>query len=228
MRIRLLIFLLLITANAGLFAQGRQYEGPDDPAGDIAAEREGFMSGNRILLFFRNTTELSDWPRVDVSRWPNNPDGVKMLDGIALLVGARVYIANDSIPVTDPSEIATRTDLDTLYFLQTSYREEMDRDPTGTIEWGFYPVFGYFDELSEFPAMSNLSETWPRGGWPSTGRTTKWPGEWNGRFGRGVTYADLETYFVVNDAHDQEYLGPEDQINITRVPADSSVTSIPM
>lgn len=212
MRIRLLIFLLLITANAGLFAQGRQYEGPDDPAGDIAAEREGFMSGNRILLFFRNTTELSDWPRVDVSRWPNNPDGVKMLDGIALLVGARVYIANDSIPVTDPSEIATRTDLDTLYFLQTSYREEMDRDPTGTIEWGFYPVFGYFDELSEFPAMSNLSETWPRGGWPSTGRTTKWPGEWNGRFGRGVTYADLETYFVVNDAHDQEYLGPEDQI----------------
>ena len=32
------------------------------------------------------------------------------------------------------------------------------------------------------------------------------------RFGRGVTYADLETYFVVNDAHDLEYLGEEDMV----------------
>lgn len=204
--------LILICMQSRLWAQGRPYEGPDDPAGDIAAEREGFMTGNRILLFFRNTTELSDWPREDVSRWPNNPDGVKMLDGIALLVGAQVFIENDSIPVTDPAQIASRTDLDTLYFLQTSYREEMDRDPTGTIEWGFYPVFGYFNELSEHPAMSNLPDSWPPGGWPSTGRSTKWPGEWNGRFGRGVIYADLETFFVVNDAQDQEYLGPEDRV----------------
>ncbi len=213
MKKRLLILLgisLLLTQD--IFAQGRPYQGPDDPAGDIAAEREGFMNGNRILLFFRNTTELSDWPRVDVSRWPNNLEGVKMLDGIALLIGARVFVANDSIPVTDLAEIETRTDLDTLYFLQTSYREEMDTDPTGTIEWGFYPVFGYFDELNEFPAMSNLEDTWPRGGWPSIGRATKWPGEWNGRFGRGVRFADLESYFVANDAQDQEYLGPEDRV----------------
>ena len=32
---------------------------------------------------------------------------------------------------------------------------------------------------------------------------TKWPGEWDGRFGRGIQYADLETYFVANDAQDQ-------------------------
>lgn len=206
----LLIFLLL--ADLALLAQGRPYEGPEDPAGDIAAEREGYMNGNRILLFFRNTTELSDWPRVDASRWPNNATGTKMLDGIALLIGARVYIANDSIPVTNLAEIAGRSDLDTLYFLQTSYREEMDTDPTGTIEWGFYPVFGYFNELSETPAMSNRPDSWPPGGWPATGLSKKWPGEWNGRFGRGVIYADLETYFTVNDAHDQEYLGPEDRV----------------
>jgi hypothetical protein len=135
-----------------------------------------------------------------------------MLDGIGLLIGARVYIANDSIPITDPLEIQTRRDLDTLYFLQTSYREEMDHDPTGTVEWGFYPIFGYFNELSEYPAMSNRVDSWPLGGWPSSGYNKKWPGEWNGRFGRGVIYADLETFFVVNDAQDQEYLGPEDQV----------------
>ena len=213
MAILVLQFIIL----SSLWAQGKKYEGPDDPAGDIAAIREGWMNGNRVLLYFKNTTELSDWPRVDVSKWPNNYEGVKMLDGVALLIGARVYIRNDTIPVTDPGEIellGSQGMLDTLYYLQTSYREEMDRDPTGTVEWGFYPVFGYFNELSEYPAMSNRSSSWPIGGWPDApdfidkdGKT-----EWNGRFGKGVIYADLETYFVANDAQDQEYLGPEDRV----------------
>ena len=91
-----------------LFSQGKSYEGPTDPAGDIAAEREGYMTGNRVYLYFKNTTELSDWPRENVSRWPNNLTGVKMMDGLGLLVGAKVYIQNnaetliDTIPVTDP------------------------------------------------------------------------------------------------------------------------------
>ena len=207
-----IIFFHQLIMNQLLLGQGRVYEGPDDPAGDIAAIREGYMTGNRVFLYFKNTTELSDWPKVNVSKWPNNDKGVKMTDGIGLLIGARVYIENDSIPVTDPVQIASRTDLDTLYFLQTSYREEMDKDPTGNLDWGLYPVFGYFNENSEYPAMSNDSTTWPVAGWPAQGTTLKWPGEWDGRFGRGVIYADLETYFVANDAQDQEYLGPEDRV----------------
>ncbi len=208
----IIISLLFITS---VYGQGKLYEGPDDPAGDIAAEREGYMTGNRVLLYFRNTTELSDWPKVEVSKWPNSYDGVKMVDGIGLLIGAQVFIKDKEVPVTDMTEIqslAAQGKLDTLHFLQTSYREEMDTDPTGTIEWGLYPVFGYFNELSEYPAMSNKPESWPTNGWPATGFATKWPGEWDGRFGRGVIYADLETYFVANDAQDQEYLGPEDQV----------------
>ena len=211
---RHLIYLLIAYTlfSSNLFAQGRPYEGPDDPAGDIAAERAGFMSGNRVLLYYRNTTEQGAHVSWFSSKWPNTLDGTKMHDGIALLVGARVYIENDSIPITDPVEIASRTDLDTLYYCQSSYREHMDRDPTGTVEWGFYPVFGYFDELSETPAMSNREDSWPPEGWPGPNNGTIWPGEWNGRFGRGVLKADLESFFVVNDAHDQEYLGPEDQV----------------
>ena len=78
-----------------ILAQGRPYAGPEDPAGDPSAEREGYMTGNRVLLYFKNTTELSDWPATNASRWPNNNDGVKMVDGIGLLVGAKVYIKND-------------------------------------------------------------------------------------------------------------------------------------
>ena len=79
-----------------LFGQGKEYEGPEDPAGDPSAQREGYMSGNRVLIYFKNTTELSDWPAVNASRWPNNTNGLKMLDGIGLLVGAKVYIQDDS------------------------------------------------------------------------------------------------------------------------------------
>ncbi|MCI0512132.1 hypothetical protein L0128_02865 [candidate division KSB1 bacterium] len=211
----LLIFILPVLVSPSLWAQGKKYEGPDDSAGDIAAEREGYMTGNRVFLYFRNTTELSDWPRVEVSKWPNTYNGVKMLDGIALLIGARVYVKKDGKPVTDLNELtllSTQRQIDTLYFLQTSYREEMDLDPTGTVEWGLYPAFGYFNELSEYPAMSNRPTSWPPEGWPDIGRQLKWPGEWDGRFGRGIIYADLETYFVANDAQDQEYLGPEDKV----------------
>ena len=200
-----------------VLCQGTEYAGPDDPAGDIEAEREGYMNGNRVYLYYRNTTELSDWPKPNVSKWPNNPDGTKMLDGIGLLVGARVYIEDDldpntkdTIPITSLNQLANKN-YHTLHYLQTSYREEMDTDPTGQIEWGFYPVFGYFNPNNEYPALSRLPDSWPSGGWPSS-EGKIWPGEWNGRFGRGVTYADLETYFVVNDAHDLEYLGEEDMV----------------
>lgn len=198
--------LLALMLPGLLWAQGRKYEGPDDPAGDPEAIREGWMNGNRVLLYFKNTTELANWPNFDQSKWPNDYTGTGMHDGIALYIVAKVHLANDSIPVTDPAEIASRTDLQELYFCQTSYRMGMDHSKDGLIRWGLYPVFGYFNKDNEYPAMSNREDSWPVLGWPSTGRTFKWPGEWDGRFGRGVKYADLETYFVANDAQDLEYL----------------------
>jgi hypothetical protein len=210
------IFLFILTClllEGIIYGQGKLYKGPDDPAADPAAIREGYMTGNRVMLYFRNTTQLSDWPKVEVSKWPNTYEGTKMVDGIGLLIGAQVFITQDTVPVTDPIQrilLNAQQKLDTLFFLQTHYREEMDRDPTGQIEWGLYPVFGYFNENSEYPAMSNLPNSWPTAGWPAGGNGLQWQGEWDGRFGRGVIKADLETYFVANDAQDQEYLGPED------------------
>ena len=213
----LFVSLLLLALAAPGFAQyGKQYEGPDDPAGDKEAERTGIMNGNNVLTFFRNTTEQSDCCNLGywVSRWPNDYSGSKMHDGICCLFGARVYVENDSIPVTDLNQIRTRTDLDTLYFCQGSYREYMDASPDGNVEWGLYPVFGYFNisEDNPNPAMSNKPASWPAAGWPARGDEVKWPGTWNGRFGLGIMKADLESYFVANDAQDQEYLGPEDRV----------------
>ncbi|MBO8130724.1 MAG: hypothetical protein H0Z29_04290 [Candidatus Marinimicrobia bacterium] len=221
-----ILFLILLIFITLVFGQGKKYEGPDDPAGDIAAVRAGVMNGNRVYLYFKNTTELSNWYSGEVgpefSGWPYGPDAQRMLDGVGLLVGAKVFIKKSSNPTPTNPDTIPETDITkiimfpnnyhTLYFLQTSYREEMDYNPVDGTPWGFYPVFGYFNETQDYPAMSNKPNSWPPEGWPAPYDQLKWPGEWNGRFGRGVMYADLETYFVVNDAQDQEYLGPEDYV----------------
>lgn len=209
--------LLMVLGLVQLNAQGRPYEGPTDNAGDPAFNREGYMTGNRVLMYFQNSTELSSWQKPNVSRWPNNSSGTKMTDGIGLLIGAKVFIEDngapvDSIPIQGLLGDVLNQDHHTLYYLQTSYREEMDRALVGDVIWGLFPVEGYSNLLSDYPAMSHLEESWPEAGWPALNGALKWPGEWNGRFGRGVTYADMESFFVVNDAQDQENLGFEDAI----------------
>ena len=155
----------------------------------------------------------------NVSRWPNNLNGLKMVDGIGLLIGAKVYIKDDpnnlidSEVVTDTTVISAGKNLHEVII----YRQVIER------KWMLillallnmdYTGFGYFNETSEYPAMSNRPNSWPPNGWPSVGDQTKWQGEWDGRFGRGVIYADMETYFVANDAQDQEYLELGDRVNI--------------
>ena len=193
-----------------LWGQGKRYNGPDDTAGDPNLERLGRMTGNRVLIAFKNNTELGDWPLPDASRWPNNNQGTKMNDGIGLMLGAHIYIAGDSIPIEGEANIsryvAQGYTINELFYSQTNYREEMDMDPTGTIEWGLHPADGYSNINSETPALSNDNNSWPTIGWPASGSQLKWAGEWNGRFGRGVTYADLESFVVANDAQDQENL----------------------
>jgi hypothetical protein len=209
------VLCLIALASASLLGQGKPYDGPTDEAGDPNLERMGKMTGNRVMITFKNNTELGEWPRTDVSRWPNNNMGTKQNDGVGLILGARVFLKDLTTPVTDTLELQNLSAqglLDTLYYCQTNYREEMDLDPTGTIEWGFHPCAGYSNINAETPAMSNDPNSWPPAGWPARGFELKWPGEWNGRFGRGVIYADLECFQAANDAQDQEYLGDDDVV----------------
>ena len=211
---------ILVTILCLSFGQN-DYQGPDDNAGDPSAIKESWMDGNKVLLYFKNTSELSDWAEGgldNVSIWPNDGTGTRMVDGIGLLIGAKVYILDDENPeTTDTIVVDNWTDIlnqdikkHEVYFLQTQYREEMDQNTLGTLDWGFYPVFGYFNPYQDYPAMSDDPNTWPTSGWPSQGNDLQWEGYWDGRFGKGVTYADLETYFVINDAQDQENLqGPD-------------------
>jgi hypothetical protein len=198
----------------GIGQYGRKYEGPDDPAGDQAAVRSGQFNGNRMYFLLNNNTSICDTGHGQAiwNKWPDIYTGFTLMHGVNAIMAARVYIKGDSTPVTDINEIQSRDDLTILHFAQQGWRGRTDCDPTGLIEWGMKPVMGYINPLSETMAMSNRPESWPPNGWPARGDELKWPGEWNGRFGRGVIKSDLEVFYVNNDAHDQEYLGPEDSV----------------
>ena len=205
-----MVMFLILADSVHLYSQGRPYEGPDDPAADVAAVREGIMNGNRVLLRFNSTGFMGGWPNVDLSKWPNDYTGTGAIGELQVLVGAKVYLKNSTIPVDNPDEIRNTAGLEELYFVQSNSAYGTDRNESGTVIWGLYPIFGYFNETGEYIAMSNRPDSWPPLGWPSRGDELKWPGEWDGRFGRGIRYADLECYFVQNDAQDQEYLGNDD------------------
>ncbi|MBC8374578.1 MAG: T9SS type A sorting domain-containing protein [FCB group bacterium] len=207
--------MLLLAITSSLWAQFEPYVGPQDAAGDPNNTRESYLTGNQVSMLFKNTSEISGWPAANAHMWPTGLDALKMTDGIALLVGARVYIENtgaiDTIPVTDSLIIQSDTSLHVLHYLQTSYREEMDTDIYGMVRYGFFPSSGYFNEDEEYAAMSNMPSSWPAEGWPSTEGPIG-AHQWYGRAGINTINADVETYFVINDAQDQEYLGPEDQV----------------
>ncbi|MBN1482345.1 hypothetical protein EH223_09130, partial [candidate division KSB1 bacterium] len=231
----LLLTLFLVSA---LFAQKKPYEGPMDGAGDVAAEKIGWMEGNAVRCQFRNTTELSDWGTGTdpyATKWPNDFRGSKMNDGIGLLIGCRVYIHSDGDTATVDSEpydvvylneqrtiyddMVASGELHRLYYLQTSYREEMDMDPTGQVEWALYPsrgnIAGEYANWSlpdEPPAQASKPDSWPTSAWPADRFNSKWPGMWNGRFGADVFKADEECFFVANDAQDQEYLTEQNKV----------------
>lgn len=204
----ILLAAILLAGTPSVFTQSKPYKGPTDESGEVGARRFGLMNGNRILLRFSNRISLGGWPNPTESLWPNDDTGLNTLDEFNLIIGNMVFLANDSIPVTDEGEILTRRDLDTLWYAQSSSMISgfVDTNPEGTIAWAFEPVYGYFNRNQDYPAMSNHKESWPPEGWPIEGLQKDWAGEWKGRYGRGKTTAELEAYFVANDAQDQENL----------------------
>lgn len=149
----------------------------------------GVMDGNRVRTLYSNHGEISRWPDQPSGEWPKG-SGHSYVDGVAFIVSGKTK---------DPQG-------NTITPMSTNYREFIDLDPITKVPWGFAPVYGYSNPLQEFPARSDDENTWPQA-WPD--RPVDWAGQWNGWFGKGVFNADLETYFVYDDAEDKEWIqGP--------------------
>ncbi len=162
----------------------------NDERGNIAFRREGVMDGNQVRTLFYNNGEVGQWPYQPSGEWPKG-SGHSYLDGVSVLI---------------MSEITAPGNGQIIHPLQTSYREWMDKDPvTGEI-WGFEPVPGYMNSSSKKPAINTDPVSWPKFWPPALDLTPEWDGYWYGYFGRGVLNSEFETFFVMDDSKDKEFM----------------------
>jgi hypothetical protein len=192
-----------------------------EPYGDNTLRRRGIMDGNQIRTMYFNQGEVGKWPDQPSGEWPKG-SGHSYLDGVAMIVGARasVNIAGIDTFITP---------------IETAYREHFDRDPVTGKPWGWEPVPGYLNARGDRPAISNSANSWPelwpdaiftfldqpKDAWINQAEVNGQPGidddrdgdidnytYWYGYFGRGVKNADIETFFVMDDASDREWQRP--------------------
>ena len=167
-----------------LFAQG------DPNKGDVKYTQWGILDGNAVRTLYSNHGELARWPDQPSGEWPKG-SGHSYVDGVALIIAAST----------------TDTLGNRIHPMSTNYREFIDRDPVEKVPWGWAPVQGYSNPRQALPARSDDQFTWPDS-WPDQ---PSWTGEWNGFFGRGIQNAEVETYFVCDDAPDEEWLSAQDE-----------------
>ena len=158
------------------------------PYGDPAWKKQGIMDGNLVRTLFFNHGEVAYWERQPSCEWPKG-SGHSYFDSVAPWVAAEVVDIHDS----------------TIHPLEANYRENVDLVPGTGVVAGWQPLPGYVNLDQDSPAMSNDPYTWPER-WPDQpewyDKETFEP-HWNGYFGMGVKNADLETYFVMDDANDR-------------------------
>jgi hypothetical protein len=160
----------------------------DKNKGDHNQTKMGFMDGNLAATVYYNFGEIADFKNEpDLSGvWPKGTNHT-YVDGVAIIVQAEA---------TDPTG-------NVIHPLETNYYEFTRYDASTGITYGWWPLPGYAAPYSTSPARSDDNTTWPFT-WPD--RTSDWNGYWNGFFGKGVTNADLETYFVFDDNEDRDYI----------------------
>lgn len=155
------------------------------PYGSRQHRQRGIMDGNQVVTEYFNYGMIANWPNQPGGVWPRG-SGHSYVDGVAMIVSASATDANGQI----------------IHPLSSQYREDMDLDPETNRPLGWEPLPGYSNPNQDEPALSDNPNSWP---WSWPDRPSSWDGYWNGYFGKGVTNADLETYFRMDDARDTEY-----------------------
>jgi len=165
--------------------------------GQISAERSGTHDAANIRTIFYNFGMVGDYPLdpqgVDLSIFHSvevpKGSGMNYSDGITPFVLAKV----------------TLKDGETVYIMETGFRERQATSPYTERTMRFEPRPGYLEpDPSKNPgrsiAISSDPRSWPSS-WPDKQNDPDdpgWPGSWNGYFGKRPN-ADQESYSVMDD-----------------------------
>lgn len=204
------VALFIGTAWTGTGVQAQNI--PPNLRGDEDLIARGVLDGNLIETNFRNHGELARWNDVPFGVWPRGIGG-RHIDGVGIMVAGQV--PGERTKWQDFFPNATRDTL--LNPVILTYRDFGKRlSPDGSL-WGWTPLPGFMNEnrldpitglRTPTPALSDDPTSWPDF-WPDRLNNRDdpgWPGRWNGFFGRGVFNADLESYYVMDDFTDREYV----------------------
>ncbi len=192
-------FILLLLSGEIIFAQ----------TSSSNYRKSGVLDGNQVKTVFRNNGVIGQPAHMGFrGAWIFGTNGY--IGDVSPLVGAEV----NGYYHTDQGD-----DVDTTFFWvidcpASRPGKEPDYTKDGTTRQAFEPVYGYFNDQSSSPALSNNPASWPPI-WPDkAGDPTDpgWPDSWNGLFGK-IPSADLETFFVMDDNNDNEFNTVEENDN---------------
>lgn len=188
----LCLCLLLATAVNG---QNEYYR---TSQGDFSNRKVNVHSGNQVRTTFFNYGLVG---RINAAQdyggeWPIN-SGHFYVGDISVMVGAEIELPDGRIitPVT----------------VSDGPRGSNEEDPTDpTIKWTWEPLAGFDNPDTNTVAMSQQPNSWPAS-WPDRlgdANDPGWPGQWNGFFGKDQFNADQESYWVMDDSQDKEWIQP--------------------
>ncbi|MDP2036849.1 MAG: hypothetical protein Q8L04_05665 [Ignavibacteria bacterium] len=191
----LIVFLILLALGDLSFAQTREQilKYLNEPVGNKTYRKRGILDGNLVRTLFFNDGQIGYWEDRPSMNWPKGTNHMYS-DGCTPLVAASVFAPGNK---------------QIIHPVETSYREEVDVDPTSGTLWVTEPVPGYAGGASESPAISDKPKSWPES-WPTSlpNIDPSWNKQWFGYFGKGVTNAEQEAFFVMDDSQDREFSRP--------------------
>jgi hypothetical protein len=177
---------------------------PKPQRGQISAERTGTHDAANIRTLFYNFGMVGDFPLdpqgVDLSVFHSvevpKGTGMNYSDGITPFVLAKIPLK---------PTLANPAAKDTVYLMETGFRERQAESPYTERIMRFEPRPGYFEpDPSKNPgrsiAISSDPRTWPSH-WPDKVTDPDdpgWSGSWNGYFGKRAS-ADQESYSIMDD-----------------------------
>ena len=195
----------------GLLALSIGVDARVDERGSFDARLKNWHSGNLVHTTFFNYGMIGrEIPAVQGEvggEWPIN-SGHWYVGDVSVLVGAEIVDVN----------------VDTAFSVEVSDgpRGNNEYSPDQSTFWGWEPIPGYASRVEDQDnccvAMSHQPESWPDY-WPDKlddEVDPGWIGQWNGYFGKDVKNADQESYWVMDDASDEEFLFYPDATDSTR------------